>query len=55
MKKLRYEEMCPDELAAAREEAPLVYVPIGSIEYHGFHLPVGFDTMHAAALCLAAA
>ena len=55
MKRLRYEEMCPDELAAAREEAPLVYVPIGSIEYHGFHLPVVFDTMHAYALCLAAA
>lgn len=55
MQKIRYEEMHPDELAAAREEVPLVYVPIGSIEYHGFHLPFGFDAVHAHELCLQAA
>jgi creatinine amidohydrolase len=33
----------------------LVYVPIGSTEFHGPHLPVGFDTLHAQAVCLAAA
>lgn len=51
----RYEELRPDQLDAARQEAPLVYVPIGSLEYHGWHLPVGFDAMHAYALCLRAA
>jgi creatinine amidohydrolase len=55
VRKLRYEEMRVGELAAARDEAPLVYVPIGSLEYHGWHLPVGFDALHAHALCLAAA
>ena len=55
MARIRYEEMLPSELAQAREAAPLVYVPIGSTEYHGFHLPVGFDAMHAYALCLRAA
>ncbi len=54
MRKVRYEEMRPDELVAAREQAPLVYFPIGSLEYHGFHLPFGFDTMHAYELCLQA-
>jgi len=51
----RYEELRPDQLDAAREEASVVYVPIGSLEYHGWHLPVGFDAMHAHALCLLAA
>ena len=51
----RYEELRPDQLRAAQEEASLVYVPIGSLEYHGWHLPVGFDAMHAHALCLLAA
>ena len=55
MKKIKYEEMRPEELAAARDEASIVYAPIGSLEYHGFHLPVGFDAMHAYALCAAAA
>jgi len=47
--------MRPDELVAAREQTPLVYFPIGSLEYHGFHLPFGFDAMHAHELCLQAA
>jgi creatinine amidohydrolase len=55
MRSLRYEELLPRELAAAREAAPLVYFPIGSLEYHGFHLPLGFDALHAHAYCLAAA
>ena len=55
MPKIRFEEMRPDELAAAREAAPVAYFPIGSTEYHGFHLPTGVDTMHAHALCLRAA
>ncbi len=55
MTNTRYEEMRPAELAEAREKASLVYVPIGSTEYHGWHLPVGFDAMHAYELCLRAA
>ena len=55
MQKLKYEEMRPAELAEARERVSLVYVPIGSTEYHGYHLPVGFDAMHAYELCFRAA
>ena len=55
MQKIKYEEMRPDEIAAARANASVAYVPIGSTEYHGFHLPVGLDTLHSYALCLAAA
>jgi hypothetical protein len=40
---LRYERAHPRELA---EAAPLAYVPIGTLEFHGEHLPFGVD--HAA-------
>ena len=55
MRKHRFEELLPSDLSAILAEAPVAFFPIGSIEYHGFHLPFGFDTMHAHALCLAAA
>jgi len=52
MAKIRYEEMLTEDIVAAREELSLVYVPIGSLEYHGFHLPVGYDAINAHELCL---
>lgn len=55
MQKLRYEELLVGELEQARAQAPIVYFPIGSLEYHGWHLPLGFDALHAHALCLQAA
>jgi len=55
LRKTRYEQMLVSDLVAARAEAPLVYVPIGSTEYHGFHLPLGFDAINAHELCLRAA
>ena len=55
MPKIQYETMRPGELADARRAAPLVYVAIGSLEYHGLHLPVGFDTIHAYHVCMLAA
>ena len=55
MRRVRFEEMTAEEIAAARAERSLVYVPIGSLEFHGCHLPVGLDTMHAHAFCLAVA
>jgi len=50
----RYERMRPDELKAAREACPLAYLPVGSLEYHGLHLPTGLDTLHALECCLEA-
>jgi creatinine amidohydrolase len=50
----RYERMRVDELKAAREACPLAYLPVGSLEYHGLHIPVGFDALHAHECCLAA-
>jgi creatinine amidohydrolase len=51
----RYERLRPAELRALCEEAPLAYVPLGPLEYHGEHLPTGVDLFEAHALCLRAA
>jgi len=55
VRKVRYEELLVGELEDARDRAPLIYLPIGSLEYHGWHLPMGFDGLHAEALCVQAA
>lgn len=51
----RYEQLDVGQLAEELEKSPIVYLPVGSLEYHGLHLPVGFDAIHAHRLCLAAA
>jgi creatinine amidohydrolase len=51
----RYERLRPAELRALCEEAPLAYVPIGPLEFHGEHLPTGVDWFEAHGLCLRAA
>lgn len=55
MRRACYEEMTVEEAQAALQERPLAYVPIGSLEFHGCHLPLGLDTLHAYRSCLAAA
>ena len=55
MRKVRYEEMMPHEIVAARREKPVAYVSIGGIEWHGEHNPVGLDTVKAHELCIRAA
>ncbi len=51
----RMEEMTPDALEAVLAAAPVAYVPIGTFEHHGWHLPVCFDAIKAHALCERAA
>jgi creatinine amidohydrolase len=43
--------MLPHELAAAIRQAPVCYLPLGTLEFHGWHLPIGFDALKAQALC----
>lgn len=47
-----YERLRPSEIRAAREACPVAYIPIGTIEWHGVHNPVGLDTLKAHALCV---
>jgi len=51
----RYERLHPAELRSAVELAPLAFVPIGTLEFHGEHLPFGVDSFEAHGLCLRAA
>jgi creatinine amidohydrolase len=51
-RKVRYEEMLPHEIVAARAERPVVYVPLGGVEWHGEHNCVGLDTVKIHALAM---
>jgi len=45
----------PSQIRAALAERSLVYLPLGTIEWHCAHLPVGLDGLTAHGLCLRAA
>jgi creatinine amidohydrolase len=47
----RMEEMVPDKLEQILAKNPVAYVPLGTFEHHGFHLPICFDGIKAHALC----
>jgi creatinine amidohydrolase len=51
----RYELMRPQQIVAAQARAPIAYVPIGPMEWHGPHLAVGTDMLHAYAMAIGAA
>lgn len=46
-----YSELRPDELAEIVKTTPTAYWPLGLLEHHGWHLPVGFDGIKAERLC----
>jgi creatinine amidohydrolase len=47
-----YHELRPDQLADAVERFPVVFWPLGLIEHHGWHLPVGLDGIKAERMCI---
>ncbi|MHB1294027.1 MAG: creatininase family protein [Anaerolineae bacterium] len=52
---VRYERLRPAGIAARRTECPVAYLPIGTLEWHGEHNPVGLDTLKEHALLMACA
>ncbi|MDA0839649.1 MAG: creatininase family protein [Planctomycetota bacterium] len=48
----RYEELRPDELQAIVSDSPVAIWPLGLLEHHGWHLPIGFDGIKAERLCI---
>lgn len=42
-KKVLYEELTPEEFSSRLAECPVAYLPLGTIEWHGNHLPLGAD------------
>jgi creatinine amidohydrolase len=54
-REVRAELLSPAELDAAIASTPLAYLPLGSLEFHGPHLPIGLDALNAYGVCLGAA
>lgn len=49
---LQMECLAPQEIEAALAKRSLVYIPLGALEYHGPHLPIGLDGMTAHGVSL---
>jgi creatinine amidohydrolase len=47
---VRLERLRPEEIIAAKEAASLAFVPVGLLEWHGPHLPLGVDALNAEAV-----
>jgi creatinine amidohydrolase len=45
----------PGQILQEMARCPRIWVPLGTIEYHSHHLPVGLDGLQAHGLCLDAA
>lgn len=54
-KEVRYERLRPDQVVAELAHNPVVYLPLGPLEWHGPHLPFGTDPLIAYAVALRAA
>jgi creatinine amidohydrolase len=44
---VRLESMRPEQIAQAKARRAAIYVPFGSLEWHGYHNPVGLDAIKA--------
>ena len=42
-----YERLTPADLEARIREAPIAYLPLGTLEWHGRHLPLGSDFLQS--------
>lgn len=51
----RLEYLMPFQIREILAERPAAFLPLGTIEWHGEHLPVGLDALTAHGLCLRAA
>ena len=52
---VRFELMTPGEIVTARDRRPVAYVPVGPLEWHGPHLPLGTDALRAHHVAVGAA
>lgn len=48
--KVLYEELCPKEFEERISACPIAYLPLGTLEWHGPHLPLGADGIQSQEL-----
>ncbi len=46
--KVLYQELTPDEFSKKLAECPVAYLPLGTLEWHGEHLPLGSDGLQSS-------
>jgi creatinine amidohydrolase len=52
MKNNKFEELIPEEIISETSQSGICYLPIGSMEWHGPHMGMGVDTLHAYEISL---
>ena len=52
---VKYAELRPEAFLLRLKEHPIAYLPLGTLEWHGPHLPLGADALQSEALMIAAA
>lgn len=53
--KVQYKEMFPNEFKEVLAKNPLAYLPLGTMEFHGWHNVLGLDSIKAKRICVLAA
>lgn len=53
--KVHYAELLPHEFRQRLAEKPIAYLPLGTLEWHGEHLPLGADAIQSDGLMTACA
>jgi creatinine amidohydrolase len=49
MQEVLYERLTPSEFQDRLKRAPIAYLPLGTLEWHGAHLPLGSDFLQSQA------
>lgn len=52
MEEIRFAMMRPDEIIQRRNACAVAYIPLGTLEWHGLHNPLGADGLQAEELAL---
>ena len=47
MREVRLELLRPEEIEQDRKDSGVLYLPLGPLEWHGPHIPYGFDALNA--------
>lgn len=55
MDEVRFERMIPAQVVTRREACNLAYLPVGTLEWHGLHMPFGTDFLTVSAVAEEAA